>query len=185
MEEEKWYVLKTHKGREYAGADLIRRTAPGTLCTMCSIPKKIKPFRHGGVYYPTEDVMLPGYLFIRSGYPRKLQKELEKSREFPQFLIFGKDTYGEDELIPVSDQDLLFLKQVCGEFLQSAMGITDVTVGEDKRINRANGVLEHYVNQVVKLNLHKRIAVAKIPLFNRTQEIFFGIRLEHDLYESL
>lgn len=34
--------------------------------------------------------------------------------------------------------------------------------------------MEHYVNQIVELNLHKQFAVAAIPLFNRTQQIFLG-----------
>jgi len=126
--------------------------------------------------------MFSGYVFVRTSYPERLQKELRKSREFPQFLIFGKDKEGNDELSPISSQDLTFLQAVCGERLQAAMGITDITIGEDKRIRKASGVLEHYVDQVVKLNLHKRVAVAKIPLFNRTQEIFFGVRLEQDVY---
>ena len=98
--------------------------------------------------------------------------------------MFAKDREGNDELIPISEKDLDFLQEVCGAQLQTAMGITDVTLGEDKRILKANGVLEHYVPQVVKLNLHKRIAVTRVELFNRSQDIFFGIRLKQDVYQA-
>lgn len=178
----KWYVLQTDKGQEYAKADLLMRTVPKALCTMCSVPKKIKPFRHGGIYYSTEDILFSGYVFVYTAYAERLHKELQKSREFPQFLIFGRDKEGNDELVPISSPDLAFLQTICGDRLQTAMGITDITVGEDKKIHRASGILEHYVDHVVKLNLHRRVAVARIPLFNRTQEIIFGVRLEQDVY---
>lgn len=126
--------------------------------------------------------MFPGYLFIRSAHPEQLHKQLQKSREFPQFVIFGKDRTGEDELVPVSVQDLSFLQQVCGRSLQSVMGITNITLGDDKQLLEVKGVLERYVDLVVKWNLHKRVAVVQVPLFNRRQEILFGIRLKQDEY---
>ena len=36
------------------------------------------------------------------------------------------------------------------------------------------------MDQIVRLNLHKRFAVAKIPLFQRSQTVLFGICLEQD-----
>lgn len=182
MERENWYILQTEKGREYDGAALIGRAIPRNLYTLCSIPRKVKPFRQKGVYHPMEAVMFPGYIFIRSAEPRILQKELQKSREFPQFVIFGKDRMGEDELVPVSDQDLSFLQEICGVRLQSVMGITDITLGENQKLLEVKGVLERYVDRIVKLNLHKRVAIAEVPLFNRSQQIFFGIRLSQDKY---
>lgn len=184
MDNESWYVLRTDRGQEYQGAELVRRAVPRSLCGLCSIPRKIKPFRHGGVYYATEEILFPGYVFVRTGYAQRLHRELQKSREFPQFTVFAKDREGNDELIPISEKDLDFLQEVCGTQLQTAMGITDVTLGEDKRILKAKGVLEHYVPQVVKLNLHKRIAVTRVELFNRSQDIFFGIRLKQDVYQA-
>lgn len=182
MGRENWYILQTEKGREYEGAALIGRAVSKSLYTLCSIPRKEKPFRHGGIYYPVEDIMFPGYLFIRSEEPEKLHKELQRSREFPQFVIFGKNDMGEDELVPVSEQDLSFLQEVCGAKLQEVCGITDITLGDDKQLLEVRGVLEHYVDRIVKLNLHKRFAVAEVPLFNRRQQIFFGIRLSEDRY---
>lgn len=182
MESEKWYILRTEKGQEYEGAALIGRVIPRSLYTLCSIPKKAKPFRYRGIFHPVEDIMFPGYVFVYSREPERLHRELQKSREFPQFVVFGKDKMGEDELVPVSPQDLSFLQEVCGAKLQRVMGITDIVLGDNRQLLEVKGVLEHYVDRVVKLNLHKRFAVAEIPLFNRSQQIFFGIRLAGDEY---
>ena len=73
-----------------------------------------------------------------------------------------------------------FLQDVCGENLQRAMGVTKITLNEENRIIQADGVLDHYRDRIVKLNLHKRFAIVEIELFNRTQEILFGVRLEQD-----
>ena len=83
-------------------------------------------------------------------------------------------------MIPISTMDLDFLQNVCGERLQVPMGITEITLGENRKILKAQGVLERYVDQIVRLNLHKRFAVAKIPLFQRSQTVLFGICLEQD-----
>lgn len=182
MERENWYILRTEKGNEFEGADLIGRVIPKSLYTICSIPQKKKPFRHRGIFHSVEDIMFPGYVFVCSREPELLHKELQKSREFPQFVIFGKNREGNDELVPVGAQDLSFLQEVCGEELQTVMGITDITLGENRQILEIKGVLEHYVDRIVKLNLHKRLAVAEISLFNRSQQIFFGIRLAQDRY---
>ena len=85
-------------------------------------------------------------------------------------------------MLAVGEQDLAFLQKVCGIELQSVMGVSDVLLGEDKKIVKAYGALEHYVHQIVRQNLHRRFAVAEVPLFNRRQTVLFGIRLEQDWY---
>ena len=180
MNKENWYILRTYKDQEYEAADLLEQAIPKSLCSLCRIPQKIKMFRRGGEFHLVKDIMFPGYLFVRTSQPEKLQKVLKKSREFPQFLLFGKTETGEDELIPISTQDLTFLQNVCGNELQSDMGVTDITLGENRTILGACGALERYVNQIVRLDLHKRFAVVAVPLFNHSQTVQFGIRLEQD-----
>lgn len=180
MEKENWYILRTYKDQEYEAAAHLEYAVPKSLCSFCRIPKKLKAFRVGRETRIVEDIMFPGYVFIKTADPEKLQKELKKSREFPQFFPFGKEKTGEDELIPINHQDLAFLQNVCGQELQSPMGISDITLGENRTILKVNGALNHYVDRIVRLNLHKRFAIVEIPLFNRNQTVFFGIRLEQD-----
>ena len=182
IEKENWYILRTYTEQEYEAAALLNHAVPKSLYSLCRIPQKLKVFRKGGQFRLLKDIMFPGYLFIKTAYPEKLQKELKKSREFPQFFPFGKNKTGEDELIPVSVQDLIFLQHVCGMELQSTMGVSDIMLGENKQIVKAYGALEHYISRIVKLNLHRRFAIAEIPLFNRSQTVLFGIRLDQDQY---
>lgn len=182
MEQENWYILRTFNEQEEMAAALLNRVVPKSMYSLCRIPQKLKVFRVGGEFQLVKDKMFPGYLFVKTAYPQKLQKELKKSREFPQFFPFDKNEKGEDELIAVEGEDLVFLQKVCGTELQTVMGVSDVMLGEDKKIVKAHGALEHYVQQIVRQNLHRRFAVAEVPLFNRKQTILFGIRLEQDRY---
>lgn len=172
---EKWYVLRTVPEREQLAAELLERVISHRLWTHCRILKKIKVFRSGGALHLLEERMFPGFLFIKTEHPAELEKSLKQARKFPQLVGMVNDV-----IVPVEDVDLDFLKNVCGEELQDAMGITRVILGEDNRIIRADGVLSHYLNQVVKLNLRKRFAMVDVRLFNREQTVLFGVCLEQD-----
>lgn len=176
----RWYALYTVSGKERDAAGLLERAVSRSLWTCCGIPQKTKVFRSGGRLHLVEDVMFPGYLFVRTDNAEKLSKELLKSREFPQF-IGDRSRTGEDILTPVEEKDMNFLQDVCGENLQRVMGVTQITLNNENRIVRADGVLERYRDKIVKLNLHKRFAIVELQLFNRTQAVLFGVRLEQDL----
>ena len=167
---EQWYVLKTVPGREQKAADLIKRAVTPGLFKECRVLRKIKVFRSGGALHFPEDVLFPGYVFIRTAFPEALEKELKRSRDFPQF----------PSVTPGEPADLAFLKHVCGRDLNQPMGVTRLTLDGDKRIIRADGILNRYLDRIVKLNLHRRFALVETALFNRRQSVLFGVALEGD-----
>ncbi|MCI9583469.1 MAG: hypothetical protein HFG46_07290, partial [Clostridium sp.] len=73
-----------------------------------------------------------------------------------------------------------FLKGVCGETLERPMGVTRLILDGDNRIIRADGILNRYLDRIVKLNLHRRFALVETALFNRIQPVLFGVTLEQD-----
>lgn len=201
---ERWYVLKTKKGKEQEAAELVERCVNRAFWRECRILWKTKVFRSGGVLHLLDDLLFPGYLFIRSGNPEGLALELLKSRELPQMIqsqsmaglawrhsghekgrLEGeqlcRDYRGGQMIAAVEEADLCFLKHICGENLHETMGISMIVLDGNKRIIRADGVLSGYLDRVVRLNLHKRFAIVETPLFNRMQPILFGVSLEKDL----
>lgn len=176
---EQWYALYTAPGREQEASELLDRTVSHDLWTRSGVPRKVKVFRSGGRLHMVEDVMFPGYLFVRTNDSEKLLKVLEKARAFPQF-VGGSRKAKNEILTPVEEKDLRFLQDVCGENLQHAMGVTKIWLDEKNRIIHADGVLDHYQDHIVKLNLHKRFAIVEIELFNRIQAVLFGVKLEQD-----
>ena len=165
---EQWYALSAVSGKEQEAIELLERRISRENWCEWRILKKVKVFRSGGILHLVEDVMFPGYILVRTDCPEKLVKELQRAKDFPQPLIrSGNEMIAkETQMIPLEAADLMFLKAVCGD---------------DRRIEKADGILSGYLNQVVKLNLHKRFAIVEVELFNRKQEILFGLKLEHDL----
>lgn len=181
----RWYALSTVSGREQEATALLEWKVGRDFLFECRVLKKEKVFRSGGILHRVEDVMFPGYVLVNTNCPEKLAKELRKSWKFPQSLMNkanGKERFAEiKEMIPLEAKDLNFLKSVCGENLQRTMGITRISVSGNNQIIRADGVLAGYLNQIVKLNLHKRFAVVEVELFNRKQTVLFGVQLDQDL----
>ena len=60
------------------------------------------------------------------------------------------------------------------------MGVTRLTLDEDNRIIRADGILNQYLDRIIRLNLHRRFALVETALFNRVQSVLFGVTLEQD-----
>ena len=60
------------------------------------------------------------------------------------------------------------------------MGVTRLTLDRDGRIIRADGILSGYLDQMTKLNLHRRFALVETALFNRIQSVLFGVTLGRD-----
>ena len=172
---DQWYVLKTIPGKEQEAAALIRRAVTPGLWEECRVLKKIRVFRSGGTLRFPEEVMFPGYVFVRASDPEALEEELKRSRDFPQF----------PSVTPVEAADLAFLKDVCGEDLEQPMGVTRLTLDEDNRIIGADGILNRYLDRIIRLNLHRRFALVEAALFNRVQSVLFGVTLEQDPYPQV
>lgn len=177
---EHWYALRTASGKEERAAALLRERAGADLFSCCRVLKKNRVFRSGGRLHILEDVMFPGYVFIKTARPEALAGETGKAGAFPQ--VFSFEAFGASGQRPIrlEEADVAFLEHVCGKSLQRTMGISRIFLDRERRIVRADGVLAPYLNRIVRLNLHKRFAVAEIPLFNRTQPVLFGIVLTGD-----
>jgi hypothetical protein len=189
---EGWYALCTREGKEREALELLERKAGSGLFSLGRIPSKIKVFRSGGVLRQVEDVMFSGYVFIKTAYPKACMEMTARARAFPQPLCKsgmmgnarkGNLWQGQETAVPLEDVDLQFLQSVCGEDLGTPMGLTRICLDREGKIARADGVLNQFLDRVVRLNLHKRFAVAEIPLFNRLQPVLFGIYFgrEHPL----
>lgn len=172
-----WYVFKTISGKESQAVSLLERRIEPALWNTCRILRKMKVFRSKGRLHLLEDTMFPGYVLVQTEVPDQLSRALEQSGKFPQPLT---QPFSSRQMVLLDKRDLAFLQSVCGKDLREPMGVTDIFLGNDKQIVRADGVLEPYLDRLVKLNLHKRFAVVEVELWGRCQPVLFGLRLEQD-----
>jgi len=156
-------------------AELMVGKLSHTLWQACRILKKQQLFRTQADYLLSRKDMFPGYLFICTDSPQELAKELKKTRRFLQ--LTGSPA---EELIPIEDEDLKFLEHVCGKDLEHDMRLSTVRVDEEGQVRSASGALKPYVGRITRQRLRHRYVTAEVPLFNRRENILFGIRLEGD-----
>lgn len=81
---------------------LLRERAEADLFRFCRVLKKNRVFRSGGRLHILEDVMFPGYVFIKTARPEALAVEAGKAGAFPQLLSF--ETSGQSP-VPLEDAD--------------------------------------------------------------------------------
>lgn len=171
----KWHVMRTIPGKEQEAAAFMERKVSHTLWKDCRILKKQQLFRTQGRYLLGSKEMFPGYLFIYTEFPDELAEELRKAREFPQMV---GDRRG--KLVPVEDDDLRFLENVCGKNLAHDMELSTVQVDCEGQVRSARGALKPYVGKITRQRLRHRYVMAEVPLFNRRENVLFGIRLDED-----
>ena len=170
-----WYVMRTVPGKEMKAAELVQKKVNTRLWKYCRILKKQQLFRIHGQYELSSKEMFPGYLFISSEQPKALTEELQKSRDFPQ--VLGEQAAA---IAKVEDMDLQFLRNACGQELEHEMWLSTVEVDGRGIVCEARGVLKAYMGCVIRQRLNKRFVIAEVPLFNRKEEVLFGIRVDGD-----
>lgn len=201
MEEQhlKWYVLRTVPGYEQEAAELMEKKISRKLWEQCRILKKQQLFRTQGKYLLSRKDLFPGYVFVRTGSPGELAKELARAKRFPQMVgnyradivlaarnncradiaLAARDNCRAD-FVPVEPEDLHFLENVCGKDLEHEMRLSTVRVDEEGQVQSAVGVLEPYVGRITRQRLRHRYVTAEVPLFSRLAEVLFGIRIDGD-----
>lgn len=172
---EKWYVMRTVPGKEQEAGALMKRTIDNNLWRQWRVLKKQKLFRTQGKLFLNTEILFPGYIFIKSEYPDKLQQELEKSREYPK-LIRNEQV----EIVPVEEKDLKFLQAVCGKELEKPMSLSKVEADEEGNLTHVGGILKKYEGQITRRRLRKRYVLAEVELFQRKEDVLFGIYLPGD-----
>lgn len=170
-----WYVMRTVPGKEDKAIELMQKYLNRKLWNQCRKLSKQKLFRTGGQLLLNKEQMFPGYIFIQTEEPEVLQDELCKSRRFP--ILIGNQNI---EIVAVDDQELRFLKSLCGEQLHEEMGLSKIQVDEAGDITQIEGVLKPYAGQITKKRLRKRYVLASVELLHRKEEIQFGVILEKD-----
>lgn len=86
---EEWYVLSAAGKHEAAAAELMERRLGGELFSRLAVPRRAKAFRSGGTWHRMEEILFPGYVFVKTSRCEELSKALLQSRAFPQPLGIG------------------------------------------------------------------------------------------------
>lgn len=172
---QRWHVMRAISGKEAEAVALMESKINRALWGDFRILKKQQLFRTQGKYLLSRKDMFPGYIFVCTEFPDELRDELRKARQFPQLVGSQRN-----KLVPVEEDDLLFLEKVCGKGLTHDMGLSTVQVDEAGLVRSADGALKSYVGRITRQRLRHRYVTAEVPLFNRRENVLFGIRMDGD-----
>lgn len=173
-----WYVMRAIPGKETDAVMILEKKIERRLWIQCRILKKQQLFRSQGRYLLSRKELFPGYVFIETETPENLMEELQKAKKFPQ--IIGNRNDRNVQFVPVEEKDLWFLKNVCGRELEHDMWLSTVRVDGEGRVESATGALRPYLGRITRQRLRHRYVTAEVPLFNRVENILFGIRIKGD-----
>ncbi|MCI9164287.1 MAG: antiterminator LoaP [Lachnospiraceae bacterium] len=165
-----WYVIQTLGGEEEYTADMIRKRIPPNYMEECFVPKRerIKKFR--GQWNKVEETLFPAYIFVVTDRPEELYQEL---RYVPKLTkVLGREG---QNFYPLNEEEERLVRDIGG--LNHWAPVSRIEIGEGKEIRVVDGPLKDYVEDVVKVNLHKREALIRVRFMGREMELKLGVEM--------
>lgn len=162
-----WYAIQVISGQEFIVKRWIEKTG---LAEDCFIPIRELQKKYQGSWKLVKEKLIPGYLFVVTENPVQMMLKLYAIPRFTKLL--GRTDQG---FLPLSEQEIDFLKRFGDE--QHVSHLSKVEVTEGDRVRVLDGDLKNFEGEIVRINLHRRTAVVRIPFMGKTADIYLGIEL--------
>ena len=170
-----WYVIPTKIGCEDSLCEWVKAYLDPCTYTRCFVARYEEVRRKEGVAYIHIQKMFPGYLFLETEHPEEVLEQLDKNSKVSALISVGSD--GKRELLPIQRGEERFLQNVLED---GVLKVSCIGKDRDGRIDHFIGPLEKYKDRIVKLNLHNRRAIVKIPMLREEKEVKFCLWLDKD-----
>ena len=115
--------------------------------------------------------MFQGYVFVNSNKPERLYGELKKLPKLTK--IIGRE---ENYFIPLSKEEENLIRGLGNKEHKTLLSRVELQDG--KKIRVIQGPLKNYIENVVKVNMHKREAVVKVKFMGKEMDLYMGIEME-------
>lgn len=165
-----WYVIQTVGGREQHALNLIMKLVEPALIEEVFIPRYETKKRIKGMWVNHAEVMLPGYLFVVTDNPEKLESELRQ-----KIPLFTKILHNDDVFVPLNEKEVAFVNA----FMKPGSRIAEVSTGviEGDQIVILNGPLLGQTGLIKKIDRHKRLAYLSINILGRQKTVKLGLEI--------
>lgn len=171
-----WYVIQVVGGQEHIVKNLIskcfseKRYQTEALIEECFIPMRERKVKYQGAWRLVQERVLPGYVFIVTTKPETVFYELKQVPRFTSLL--GKSDMG---FIPLNEQEVHFLSRFGDR--DHVSHLSQVMVEKGNKIRILEGDLKNFEGEIVKINLHKRIAIVRVPFMGSSVDVHLGIEI--------
>ncbi|WP_165247929.1 antiterminator LoaP [Adlercreutzia sp. ZJ141] len=165
-----WYVIQTIGGREQHALNLIAKLVDTVVIQELFIPRCEIMKRIGGVWVKRADVMLPGYVFVVTDDPAKLESELRKNVP-----LFTKILRNNDTFAPLDKEEIAFINA----FAKPGTRVVELSIGviEGDKVVILNGPLLGQTGHIKKIDRHKRLAYLNMTIMGRQKAIKLGLEI--------
>lgn len=112
----------------------------------------------------------PGYLFVITPNPNELAKRLYFIEGYTKLLKDGQTSY-----MPLQPMEVELLEHLLGNREDHVIDKSTVEIQEGKIVRVIDGPLYGFQGKVIKINVHKRIAIVETQLVGQTTTVKLGL----------
>lgn len=163
-----WYVMQVYTGTENKIQAWCREEMNAPVLQECFIPLYEEKKRIRGEWIIQKKPLFPGYVFLVTDRLEDLQVQLQQIPGMTRLLGTG------DEILPLSDQEVQFLKRFGGDnhVVEMSEGII-----ENSTVIIQSGPLAGLEAFIKKIDRHKRKAYLELEMFGRVQKVEVGLEI--------
>ena len=165
-----WYVIQVKNGQESLTCQLIQTIIKNKTLVECFFPQRERMRKLSGKWSIIKEKLFPGYVFIVTDYPEEIFLQL---KNVPKLTKLLGDNQG--NFIPLKDNEINFIQRWGGK--DHVANISKVIIEKGNRVNILEGNLKDYEGEIIKVNLHKRIAVVRTTFMGSTTDVHMGIEI--------
>lgn len=166
-----WCAVHVRAGTEKNMEDFLAAFLPGSLHARCFHLTRSRKKKYKGRWQIVREDLFPGYVFIDTDEPDRVQRELEKAPG-PR-LLFSSDGYV--SILEKRESD--FMTMISDG--NGVIGISRAEVAEDRMVKYLSGPLRNVGNRVRRINFHKRVAEVEADFLGRRQILYLGIEIDN------
>lgn len=173
-----WYAIQVKAGREEDFKNMVQLRFDKEICEECMLIKAERLKRLGGVWAVRTETLFPGYVFIKTSFPKKLEQYLHVANA-------GTILSGErNEFLALEKDEADLFASVVRFDNEYIIELTDIEISENGEILSLKGKLENFKHLIKKISLRKRYAIVNIPISGREKTVLFGLCLKKDRMEQ-
>ena len=173
-----WYVVQTTVGSEKQIAEKLNRVYSEHADPPCFVLLKERTWRREGIYQIGVEPMFPGYIFVDTEDPQRLEENVHRLAGKAQLLMGGQ------ALAIESSEEILFKELLRGDSQHTVRRFL-VHANEAGEIVSAEGILGELLGQIVRKRFRKRVVTVEIPFLGKTRQVELSIRVKDDREKTM
>lgn len=176
-----WYVIQTMVGEEENVLLLMNVLVDKDAYEECFIPRYENVWIKHGKANVSVEKLFTGYVFVDTETPERVFEQLKKIPALTKMIHDG-DT-GKYNFFAMDRAEEEFYREILGQ--EYILRRTYLHRGNDKRVDKAVGPMEKYIDSITKVDWHHKRAFAKVLLLGEEKSIRFGITLDKPQQEDV